>query len=276
MYSVVSLVAGATLVMWMGELITERGIGNGASLLIFIGIIASMPSYIHNTAVLLKGGTSVINLIFFLIILFGMIVSIVYVQEAERKVPIQYAKKTIGRQAETRSSTTYIPLRLIQGGVMPIIFASAMIQFPLMIGQYISIEKVQVILNSYFQYDDLFYNLLFCGLIFFFTYFYTAITFNPEEISNNIKRYGGFVLGIRPGKSTEEYLERILSKITFIGALFLAVVAMVPIGAAQITQITSFVGLGGTAILIIVGVAMDLVKQTETYIINKQYDGLLN
>ena len=216
------------------------------------------------------------NLLFFLIVILGMIVSIVYVQEAERKVPVQYAKKVIGKQSQTRHSTTYIPLRLIQGGVMPIIFASAIIQFPLMIAQYIKSEKVQVILNSYFQYDDLFYNLLFCGLIFFFTYFYTAITFNPEEISNNIKRYGGFILGIRPGKSTEEYLDKILSKITFLGALFLSVVALIPIGAAQLTQITSFLGLGGTAILIIVGVAMDLVKQTESYIINKQYDGLIN
>tara|TARA_B100000586_G_C20086893_1_gene418082 strand:- start:366 stop:1631 length:1266 start_codon:yes stop_codon:yes gene_type:complete len=275
-YSVVSLVAGATLVMWIGELITERGIGNGASLLIFIGIISSMPSYVQSTVVLLKGGTNIMNLLLFLIIILGMIVSIVYVQEAERKVPVQYAKKVIGKQSQTRHSTTYIPLRLIQGGVMPIIFASAIIQFPLMIAQYINSEKVQVILNSYFQYDDLFYNLLFCGLIFFFTYFYTAITFNPEEISNNIKRYGGFILGIRPGKSTEEYLDKILSKITFLGALFLSVVALIPIGAAQLTQITSFVGLGGTAILIIVGVAMDLVKQTESYIINKQYDGLIN
>ncbi len=274
-YSVISLVAGATLVMWLGELITENGIGNGASLLIFIGIISSMPSYVQNTIVLLKGGTSIVNLVIFLFILLAMIVSIVYVQEAERKVPIQYAKQAVGRQSQGRQETTYLPLRLIQGGVMPIIFASAIIQFPLMIAQYISIESVQRIISSYFQYDDLFYNLLFCALIFFFTYFYTAITFSPEEISNNIKRYGGFILGIRPGKSTEEYLERILSKITFIGAFFLAVVALVPVGAAQLTQITSFLGLGGTAILIIVGVAMDLVKQTESHIINQQYEGLI-
>ena len=273
-YSVISLVAGATLVMWLGELITQNGIGNGASLLIFVGIISSMPSYIQNTIILIKGGTNVVNLIIFLLILLVMIVSIVYVQEAERKVPIQYAKKTIGRK--TSDETTFLPLRLIQGGVMPIIFASAIIQFPLMIAQYINNETVQHIVNTHFQYDDLFYNFLFCAFIFFFTYFYTAITFSPEEISNNIKRYGGFVLGIRPGKSTEQYLDKILSKITFIGALFLAVVALVPIGAAQLTQITSFLGLGGTAILIIVGVAMDLVKQTESYIINQQYERLTN
>ena len=173
------------------------------------------------------------------------------------------------------SQSTYIPLRLVQGGVMPIIFASAILHFPLMIVQYIKIESIQYFFSTYYSYDGFLYNLFFCVLIFFFTYFYTAITFNPEEISENIQKNGGFIMGVRPGKSTVEYLERVITKLTFLGAFFLAFVALVPTVTANLTNVTSFMGLGGTALLIMVGVAMDLMKQIEAFVIAKRYEGMM-
>ncbi|MCP4049548.1 MAG: preprotein translocase subunit SecY [bacterium] len=274
LYSVVSLVAGACLVMWFGEVITENGIGNGASMLIFIGIIAQMPFYIKNTYILVKGGASIFGVLVLIAVFLAMVVSIVFVQEAQRKVPVQYAKRVVGRKLYG-GQNTYIPLRLIQGGVMPIIFASAVLQFPMMFSRYINIEAVQTFFSVYYKYDGVLYNMLYCLLIFFFAYFYTAITFNPQELSDNIKKYGGFIMGVRPGKSTVIYLEKIISKLTLVGAFFLAVVAIVPVFTANVTNVTSFMGLGGTALLIIVGVAMDLVKQIETFIISKRYEGML-
>lgn len=273
-YACISLVAGAALVMWLGELVTENGIGNGASILIFIGIIAQMPNYIRNTYVLVSGGTSMIGVIVLALVFLAMIVSIVVVQEAERKIPVQYAKRIVGRKMYG-GQNTFIPLRLIQGGVMPIIFASAVLQFPLMFSQYINIPAVQNFFSTYYRYDGVLYNGFFCLLIFFFTYFYTAITFNPQDLADNIKKYGGFIMGVRPGKSTVEYLEKIITKLTLVGAVFLSLIALVPIVTANATKVTSFMGLGGTALLIIVGVAMDVVKQIETIVISKKYEGLL-
>lgn len=274
LYALISLVAGSALVMWFSELITENGIGNGASLLIFVGIIAQMPYYIKNTYILVTGGTSIFAVLILVLVFLGMILSIVYVQEAQRKVPVQYAKRIIGRKLYG-GQNTYIPLRLIQGGVMPIIFASAVLQFPLMFGQYIPVTAIQNFFAVYYRYDGVLYNAMFCFLIFFFTYFYTAITFNPQELAETIKKYGGFIMGVRPGKPTVDFLEKIISKLTLVGALFLSFVAIVPVFTANVTKVTSFMGLGGTALLIIVGVAMDLVKQIETHIIAKKYDGLL-
>lgn len=273
-YSVVGLVAGAALVMWFGEVITEFGIGNGASILIFVGIIAQMPFYVKNTYVLVKAGTSIMGVIAMLFIFLAMIVAIVYVQEGQRKIAVQYAKRIVGRKM-IGAQKTFIPLRLIQGGVMPIIFASAVLQFPLMFSQLISVQAVQTFFSTYYRYDGFFYNFFFCFLIFFFTYFYTAVTFNPQELSDNIKKHGGFIMGVRPGMPTVEYLDKIITKLTLIGAVFLSLVALVPIVSANVTKVTSFMGLGGTALLIMVGVALDLVKQIETFIIARKYEGLL-
>ncbi|NQY74172.1 MAG: preprotein translocase subunit SecY [Candidatus Margulisbacteria bacterium] len=273
-YAVIGLVAGSALVMWFGELVTEFGIGNGASILIFIGIIAQMPFYIKNTYILVSGGASIIGVIILALMMVALIVSIVFVQEAQRRIPVQYAKRISGRKMYG-GQNTYIPLRLIQGGVLPIIFASAILQFPLMFTQYIPVEAIQNFFAQYYRYDGVFYNALFCMLIFFFTYFYTAITFNPQELADNIKKYGGFILGVRPGRPTVDYLEKIILKLTLIGATFLAFIALVPVVTANLTGVTSFMGLGGTALLIIVGVAMDLVKQIETYMISRKYEGLL-
>ena len=272
-YAVASLTAGAALVMWFGELITENGIGNGASILIFIGIIAQMPMYVSNTVLLVKSGAALSGVVILVLMLMVMIAAIVFVQEAERKVPVQYAKRVVGRKMYG-AQNTYIPLRLIQGGVMPIIFASAVLQFPLMFTQYVQIESIQNFFNTYYRYDGFFYNGLFCILIFFFTYFYTAITFNPQELADNIRKHGGFITGVRPGNPTTQYLEKIITTLTFIGALFLSLVALIPIVTANATSITSFMGLGGTALLILVGVAMDLVKQIDAVVISQQYEGL--
>ncbi len=269
-YSSITLVAGSALVMWFGELISEYGIGNGASLLIFVGIVAQMPFYFHNTYVLIVGGANIFSVLFLLAIFLLMIVAIVYVQEAQRKIPIQYAKRVVGRKVYA-GTNTFIPLKLIQGGVMPIIFASAVLQFPLIFAQYLKID----FLKSVLHYDGIVYNLLFCLMIFFFTYFYTAITFNPQELSDNIKKYGGFIMGVRPGKPTVDFLDGIVSKLTLVGATFLSLLALLPVLSANLTHVTSFMGLGGTALLIIVGVALDLIKQIDSFIISKKYEGFL-
>ena len=197
-YSMVGLVAGACLVMYVGELMTENGIGNGASLLIFIGIISQMPFYVKNTVSLVQAGTNPISVFLMVLILLFIIFAIVIIQEAQRKISVQYAKRVVGRKMYG-GQATYIPLRLIQGGVLPIIFASALLQFPLVISNFIPVEAIQQFFSKYYTYDGVIYNLFFCFLIFFFTYFYTAISFSPIELSTNIKKYGGFIMGVRPG-----------------------------------------------------------------------------
>ncbi len=274
-YSVIGLVAGACLVMYIGELMTENGIGNGASLLIFIGIISQMPFYIKNSVGLIQAGTSPISVFFMLAVLVFIIFAIVLIQEAQRKIGVQYAKRIVGRKMYG-GQATYIPLRLIQGGVLPIIFASALLQFPLVISNFIPVEMIKTFFAKYYTYDGILYNGLFCFLIFFFTYFYTAVSFSPSELSQNIKKYGGFIMGVRPGKPTEKFLESIVTKLTFFGASFLSLIALLPIVAAATTNVNSFMGLGGTALLIIVGVSLDLLKQIDSFILQKEYEGMVN
>jgi preprotein translocase subunit SecY len=274
-YSVIGLVAGACLVMYMGELMTENGIGNGASILIFIGIISQMPFYIKNTYGLIQSGTNPLSVFAMIAVLVFIIFSIVIIQEAQRRIGVQYAKRVVGRKMYGGQST-FIPLRLIQGGVLPIIFASALLQFPLVISNFIPVEMIKTFFAKYYTYDGILYNGLFCFLIFFFTYFYTAISFSPVELSQNIKKYGGFIMGVRPGKPTEKFLESIVTKLTFFGAIFLSLIALIPIVAAATTNVNSFMGLGGTALLIIVGVSLDLLKQIDSFILQKEYEGMVN
>ncbi|MFC1496210.1 preprotein translocase subunit SecY [Candidatus Margulisiibacteriota bacterium] len=271
--TVISLTAGSALVMWLGELITERGLGNGASLIIFVGIIARIPSNITKTITLVQGGASIIGVMFLVLSFIALIVAIVYIQEGQRKIPVQYAKRVVGRKM-MGGGNTFIPLRINQGGVIPIIFASSVLLFPATIAQFIPHPIMQKI-ASFLAPGGGFYMIAYFLLIFFFTYFYTAITFNPEELANNIKKYGGFILGIRPGKPTAEFLEFTISRLTFVGAFFLASVALIPSIVEGITKITSFQGLGSTALLIVVGVALDLVRQVETHLVTRQYEGLL-
>jgi preprotein translocase subunit SecY len=270
---IVLLTAGTSLVMWLGELITERGIGNGASLIIFIGIVSRIPTYIGQTMLLLKGGASFIGVLILLSVFVLMIIAIVIISEAQRRIPVQYAKRIIGRRVYGGQST-YIPLRINQGGVIPIIFASSVLLFPATIAQFIPLPFMQWIAGQLAPSKSL-YMVLYFLLIFFFTYFYTAITFNPKDLAENIKKYGGFIMGIRPGEPTAQYLESVVSKLTFIGALFLAVIAVIPTIVEGVTHIASFQGLGSTALLIVVGVALDLVRQIETHLVTRQYEGLL-
>lgn len=271
--SVVGLVAGSALVMWLGEVMTEYGIGNGASILIFVGILAGTPAYARDAYqwVVIQG--SVFSGLGMLFVFLSLIGAIVFVQEAQREVPVSYAKRVVGRQI-VGGKSSFIPLKLIQGGVMPIIFASAILQFPLMFFQYLPWSDLGSKMALLFGYDSFMYNGLFCFLIFFFTYFYTAITFNPQDIADMLKKNGGFVLGIRPGAQTVEYLDQIISKMTLLGASFLAGIALVPILAFIWTRFSVFQGLGGTAMLIIVGVAMDLVRQIKSFAVSKRYSGM--
>ena len=271
--TVVTLTAGSLFVMWLGELITERGIGNGASVLIFVGIIARIPSYIGQTATLVRGGGSIFGVLLVVATMILMIAAIVFIQEGQRKVPVQYAKRIVGRKVYG-GGNTYIPIRINQGGVIPIIFASSVLLFPATLAQFIPLGFMQAI-ASFLSPSGWFYVVLYFFLIFFFTYFYTAISFNPKELAENIKKYGGFILGIRPGKPTEEYLDFIVSRLTFLGALFLGLVAIVPNLVENLTKINTFQGLGSTALLIVVGVAMDLVKQIETHLLTRQYEGII-
>src|SRR3989339_302243 len=271
--TIVALTAGSTLIMWFSELITENGIGNGASLLIFAGIVARIPAYVAQTVTLVRGGASIVGVIILLASFFLMIIAIVIVQEGQRRIQVQYAKRIVGRKMYG-GQTTYIPLRINQGGVIPIIFASSVLLFPATIAQFIQHPLMQK-MAGLISPSGLLYMPFFFFLIFFFTYFYTAITFNPTELAENIKKYGGFISGIRPGKPTATYLEYVITRLTLVGALFLAMVAIVPTIVEGVTHITSFQGLGSTALLIVVGVAMDLVRQIETHLVTRQYEGLL-
>ncbi|MDD5455607.1 MAG: preprotein translocase subunit SecY [Candidatus Margulisbacteria bacterium] len=271
LFTVVALVAGTTFVMWLGELITERGIGNGGSIIIFVGIIGAMPSYIANTITLIKGGIPIYNVIILVFMLVLVIIGIVVVQEAQRNIPVQYAKRVVGRKMYG-GQNTYLPMKINQGGVIPIIFASSVLSVPIMLLQFI---PQMTFLHKWINYGTVFYLIAFSGLIFFFTYFYTAITFNPTELADNIKKYGGFILGVRPGKPTADYLDSVISRLTFVGATFLAVISIIPMVSANFTHVTSFMGLGGTALLIIVGVANDIIRQIETILLANKYEKLV-
>jgi preprotein translocase subunit SecY len=267
----ISMVAGTSFIMWISEMITVRGIGNGASLVIFMGIISRMPMYISSTLKVIIGPTSLIGIAVLVAIMVLVIMGIIIIQEAQRKIPVQYAKRIVGNKMYG-GQATYIPLKINQGGVLPIIFASSVLMFPAMIAQVLPfMHSVASALTP----GGGWYLGLFAFLIFFFTYFYTAITFNPKELADNIQKYGGFILGVRPGKPTAEHLDKIISQLTFLGAMFLAVIAIMPTITANITKIYTFMGLGGTALLIMVGVALDLMKQIDTVIVNSKYEGLI-
>ena len=268
--SVVSLVAGTALVMWLGELISEKGIGNGASIIIFVGIISRLPADLIQTVTLIRGGVPIFAVLVLIVSILLVIMSIVFIQEGQRRIPVQYAKRIVGNKMYG-GQNTFIPLKINQGGVIPIIFASSLLMFPATITRFIPFLQG---LSSALTPGHLLYMSLFFVLIFFFTYFYTAITFNPVELANNIQKYGGFILGVRPGKPTAEYLEKIITRLTFLGAMFLSLVAISPMITANFTRVTSFAGLGGTALLIVVGVALDLVRQINTQLLNRSYEGI--
>ena len=268
-----TLTAGTTFVMWLGEQITEKGIGNGISLIIFAGIVSSLPKGIGVIYKYLQAGTiSYFNVALFLIIAIAMIVLVIAIQQGQRRIPVQYAKRVVGRKMYGGHST-HIPLKVNQAGVIPIIFASSVLMFPVTIAQFINIPWVKT-LAGYFAWGTPLQTALYALMIVFFTYFYTAVTLNISDMAENLKKYGGFIPGLRPGKPTADYLDRVMTRITLAGAVFLAFIAILPNFVAAITHIEG-VYFGGTALLIIVGVALDTMKQIEAMVLMRHYQGFM-
>ncbi len=266
---VITLTAGTTLLMWMGEMVTKRGIGNGISLLIFASILASAPA---GVTAWYNGGP--MEKLFFPLIAIGIVVAVVFIQEGQRRIPIQYAKRMVGRRMTTGDST-YMPLRVNMAGVIPIIFAAAVMAFPPTIGQYF--PQTQGFVNRHFQPSSLTYLLLEAVLIIVFTYFYTAVQFNPIDQADNLRKQGGYIPGIRPGPPTAQYLDRVLTRLTLPGSIYLAAVAVLPslfIRYGGFSQATSR-ALGGTSVLIVVGVALDTMRQMESQMMMRSYEGFL-
>lgn len=273
---VIALTAGSMFVTWVGEIITERGVSNGASLLIFLSIVSVLPSSVTQTIDFAQGGGSVGNVIILLLVFLVMIVGIVFVQEGTRRIPIVYAKRQVGRRMY-REQTSYLPLRLNQGGVMPIIFASSVLILPLTIGSNFQNETVQRI-TSYLSPNGpapWVYAIFYLSMIVFFSYFYASLIVNPVDLSQNLKKMGASIPGIRPGKATSQYIEAVLNRLTLLGAIFLGAVAIVPTVVENATRVTTFQGLGATSLLILVGVAIDTAKQVQTLVISQRYEGMV-
>jgi preprotein translocase subunit SecY len=267
---VLTMVAGTATIMWLGELITDRGIGNGMSLLIFTSISSRLPA---------EGGrilASTNGFIFSMVLLLGLVivVGVIAIEQSQRRIPVQYAKRMIGRR-QYGGTQTYIPMKVNQAGVIPVIFASSLLYLPQLIGQVTSNATIKNFIANYLtKGDHPLYMVLYTLLIIFFAYFYTAITFNTVEISDNMKKYGGFIPGIRPGRPTAEYLDYILNRITLPGALFLSLITVGPFMLLSLTKGNQF-PFGGTAVLIMVGVGLETVKQIESQLMMRNYEGFL-
>jgi preprotein translocase subunit SecY len=276
--TVLALTAGAMFVMWVGELITERGIGNGASLLIFVNIVSSLPTSIGQTLELAQTGDRnlVSGVVIMTLVFLVMIVGIVFVQEGTRRIPILSARRQVGRRMAMERSS-YLPLRLNQGGVMPIIFASAVLTLPEFIANFTKNEYV-LQFATYLRSNGptpWVHVIMYAVLILFFSYFYASLVVNPVDMSQNLKKMGASVPGIRPGKATSDYIERVLNRLTFLGAIFLVMVAIVPTAVESATKVTTFQSIGATSLLIVVGVAIDTAKQVQTYVISQRYEGMV-
>ena len=271
----ISLTAGTAFLMWIGEMITEKGIGNGISLIIFAGIVSRLPSQIAGVGQELAGGIiGYFNILLFIVMALAIIAAIIAVNEGQRRLPIQYAKRVVGRKMYGGQST-FLPLKVNAAGVIPIIFAMSLMMFPATIASWSAQDSaVNIFLNTYFNTGSIAYNLFYALLIVFFTYFYVAIIFNPADVAENIKKYGGFVPGIRPGRPTAEYIDRVLSRLTLAGGVFLALIAVLPNFVIGLTGITSL-WFGGTALLIVVGVALDTMKQVESHLLLRNYEGFV-
>ncbi len=272
---VITMTAGTAVIMWLGELITERGIGNGMSILIFTQVVATFPSSLWQVQRSQGWWTFAIVMVVGLVIVAGVI----FIEQAQRRIPVQYARRMVGRKMFGGSST-YIPLKVNQAGIIPVIFASSLLYLPAMAVQFNQNKSPQPgwvrFLNDYLvDGSHPLYMAMYFGLIIFFTYFYVSITFNPQEVADNMKKYGGFIPGIRAGKPTEEYLSYVLSRITFPGAMYLGLISLVPLIAFAMINANQNFPFGGTSILIMVGVALDTVKQIESQLQQRNYEGFL-
>ncbi|TDI43722.1 MAG: preprotein translocase subunit SecY [Acidobacteria bacterium] len=302
--TVLTLTTGTAFIMWLGEQITDRGIGNGISLIIFSGIIVNLPQAIFDTFVDLQSGSiSLFAILALVVVMMAVIAIIVFVERAQRRIPVQYARRVVGRKVYG-GQATHLPLRVNTSGVIPVIFASSLLTIPQTVGQIFQVGAVQRF-SSLFSYNEPLYNLAYFCLILFFCYFYTSIIFNPVDTADNLKKYGGFIPGIRPGKRTAEYIDKVLTRLTFAGAIYLGLVALLPVmlisgmnpagldripllgelglGSLLDNLMPSFLAngmgvkffFGGTSLLIVVGVAMDTVQQVESQLIMRHYEGFL-
>lgn len=270
---IVSLTAGTAFLMWLGEMITEKGIGNGISIIIFAGIVSRIPLGINKLYQLYQAKTTnIFELILFLVFAIAIIAAVVLIQEGQRRIPVQYAKRVVGRKMYGGQST-HIPLKVNQAGVIPVIFALSIIEFPKQIVSFFPGTGTYAFFMKWFAWGTWPHAILYTLMIIGFTYFYTAVTFNPIEVANNIKKYGGFIPGIRPGKPTSDFIQRSLGRITLVGGFFLAAIAIVPIILMSFTGIKLY--FGSTSLLIVVGVAMDTVKQIEAQMVMRNYQGFL-
>jgi preprotein translocase subunit SecY len=270
--TVLTLTAGTAFIMWLGEQITERGIGNGISLIIFAGIVARLPSAIVNTFRLMETGELHLLLMIFLLgLMLAVVAAIVFMEAGHRKIPIQYAKRVVGRRMYG-GQTTHLPLKLNTSGVIPPIFASSIISFPLTIATFTHHPWLEWVSNALAPATPL-YTLANVVMIFFFCYFYTAIIFNPMDVAENMKKYGGFIPGLRPGKRTAEYIDRTLTRLTFVGAIYLSFVVILPDYMIRYLNVPFY--FGGTGLLIVVGVAMDTMQQIESHLVMRHYESFL-
>ncbi|GAA2074853.1 preprotein translocase subunit SecY [Aeromicrobium halocynthiae] len=268
---VLVMVAGTAVIMWMGELITDRGVGNGMSILIFTQVVATFPGALWGVRQV-NGLTT-----FSVVIAVGLVIvaAVIFMEQAQRRIPVQYAKRMVGRRMFGGSST-YIPLKVNQAGIIPVIFASSLLYLPALYAQFEPSSRYAAWINDHFvRGDHPYYMITYFALIVFFTYFYVSITFNPEEVADNMKKYGGFIPGIRAGRPTQDYLAYVLSRITAPGAVYLGVVALIPMAAVALLGASQNFPFGGTSILIIVGVGLNTVQQIESQLQQRNYEGFL-
>lgn len=270
---ILSLTAGTACLMWIGELITEKGIGNGISLIIFAGIVSRIPggiAYLIEYAQ--QGVMNIVFILIFLIVALAAIICVIIVNQGERRVPVQYAKRVVGRKMYGGQST-HIPIKVNSAGVIPVIFAMSLMFFPGTIASFFPDNAVASWISQNFSFDNVAYNLIYAVLIIFFTYFYSSITFNPIDVADNIRKNGGFIPGIRPGRPTSEYIMKVMSRITFFGGLFLAAIAVLPAILMGVAGMDLY--FGGTSLLIVVGVAIDTMKQIESNMMMRNYEGFM-
>lgn len=270
--TVLTLTSGTAFIMWLGEQMTERGIGNGISMIIFSGIVARMPAAVLNTIELIKSGE--LSLIFVPIIVVMMVFVvgfIIFIETSQRRIPIQYAKRVVGRRVYGGQSS-HLPLKINVSGVIPPIFASSIMMFPATIGSFVKIEWVQQF-SAALSPGTIYYYILFVGMVVFFCFFYTAVTFKPDDVAENLKKNGGFIPGIRPGKKTSEFLDKALVRLTVVGAVYLSVVCVMPTLLIHKLNVPFY--FGGTALLIVVGVAIDTISQIESHLVMRNYDGFM-
>ena len=270
--TVITLTSGTAFIMWLGEQMTERGIGNGISLIIFAGIVARMPAAIANTVRMVTSGEmTVIFMPILIAMMFGVIGVIIFFETAQRRIPIQYAKRIVGRR-QYGGQRTHLPLKINMSGVIPPIFASSIMMFPGTIGGMIKIDWVQE-LSAQLQWGTPLHTVLYVAMIVFFCFFYTAVTFNPVDVAENLKKNGGFIPGVRPGKKTSDFIDKIMVRLTVIGAIYVSVVCVLPTILIKKLNVPFY--FGGTALLIVVGVAIDTISQIESFTLMRNYDGFL-